>query len=49
MLEGGLKIMDYFGRFIGFQETNSGRAFGVFFQHLPLILGGRGCGRIIKI
>ena len=40
MGEGGLKRMDHFGSFGGFQGTNSGRTLNVFCQHLPFSLGG---------
>ena len=48
MGEGGLKTMEDFGSFGGFQGNNSGRTLGVLFQHLPLALGGPDCGRRIK-
>ena len=40
MGEGGLKRMDNFGSFSGFQGTNYGRKLGVLFQYIPLDLGG---------
>ena len=47
MGEGGIKTMDDFGRFSGFQGTNSERTLGVLFQHLTLALGGPDCRRRI--
>ena len=44
MGEGGIKIMEYFGSFGGFQGTNSARTLGVFYLHLTLALGGQDCG-----
>ena len=38
-----------FGRFRGFQGTNSGRTLGVLFQNLSLAFGGPEYGRRIKI
>ena len=49
MGEEGLKIMENFGSFVGFQGTNYGIKWGVLFKHLPLALGGTDCGRRIKI
>ena len=46
--EGGLKRMDDFGSFSGFQGTNSRRRLGVLFQNLSLDLGGPDCGIRIK-
>ena len=47
--EVGLKIINDFGSFSGFQGTNSGRTLGVFCQHIPLDLGGQYCWRSIQI
>ena len=44
-VRGGIKRMDEFIRFDGFQGANSGRKLGVFCQHLPLALEGQDFGR----
>ena len=49
MVGGGLKRMDNFGSFGGFQGTNYGRTLDVLCQHLHLALGGQNCGITIKI
>ena len=40
MVEGGLKRMDDFGSFYGFQGKNYGRTLGVFYQEPTFGLGG---------
>ena len=45
MGEGVPKRMYDFGSFVSFKGTNSGRTFGVFYQHLHLDLGVIDCGR----
>ena len=37
--------MDGIGKFGGFQAMNFERTLVVLFQLLPLVFGGRGCGR----
>ena len=49
MGEGGIKRIDDFVSFVGFQGTNSGRILGALFQHLLLSLRGTYNGRRIKI
>ena len=49
MGEGRFKRMDNLGSFGGFQETNSGITLDAFCQNLPSALGGRDCGRRIRI
>ena len=41
----GLKVMFGIGKFVDSQDVNSGRTLVVSFQHLHLVLEGRGCGR----
>ena len=46
--EGGLKRMEKFGSFGGFQGKNYGITLGSFYQHVPLALGDKYCGRRIR-
>ena len=41
----GLKVMFGIGKFVASQAVNSGRTLVVSFQHLHLVLEGRGCGK----
>ena len=43
------KGMDGIENFVGFPGMNFGRILVVSFQLLPLVLGGRGCGRRKKV
>ena len=41
----GLKVMFGIRKFFASQDVNSGRTLVVLFQHLHLVLKGRGCGK----